>query len=48
VASPQTVNQCFRLRVARYRHGQIGISREPRLGTRRHGETANQRERDGA
>jgi len=45
VAGPQTVNQGLGLRVARQRNRQIGVSREPRLGPRRDGQTANQSER---
>jgi hypothetical protein len=44
VAGPQATNQSFSLRIARHRNRQIGISREPRFGTRRNGQAADQRE----
>ena len=45
-AVAEIVNQGFRLGVVRQRNCQIGVSREPRFGTRRNGQATHQRKGD--
>jgi hypothetical protein len=45
IAGSQTADETFSLGIIRHRHGEIGIARESRLGTRRDGEAPNKCER---